>query len=123
MAEVDFSNAVLDVFEGNEYVSAYNPMSTSDYMQLKNSSVEYFYNLQGNGISVPNPVVSILSNTPTKVSISYVGTFNSSGTEFLIGLYSVTGGYKYAGWKVSNVSFSSGDTYSCIIDIEVSGNS
>ena len=121
MAQVDFSNAVLDVFTGNEYVIAYKPMeATYQYMHL--TQAIYFYDLQGNSISRVNPSVSIIQNTPTKVSILYVGEFTASGTEFLIGVHGGSGNRKYAGWKVSNISFNSGDAYSCVIDVETSGN-
>lgn len=122
MAQVDFSNAHLDVFEGNEYVNTYNPMNHDLYMRLRSSAAEYFYDLQGNSISRINPTVSIIYESPTKVSILYVGEFTASGTSFLIGLYSQSGNRKFAGWKVTNVSFNSGDSYSCVIDIETSGN-
>lgn len=105
MAVVDFDNAVLDVNTGE------NPLNHSDYMDLKH----YFYN---NNTEVSTPTISVISNTPTKVSILYSGTFTQSGTEFYIA-YSTTNGT----FKVSNISYSAGDTYSFVIDIEVSGNS
>ena len=55
-------------------------------------------------------------NTPTKASILYSGSFAGSGTEFYIGARNAL----Y--WKVSNISFANGDTYSFVIDIEVDGN-
>lgn len=104
MAVVDFTNAVLDV-NGAE-----KPLTHSDFMELRH----YFF---VNGSQVSAPTFNVVTNTPTKVSIRYTGTFNSSGTEFYIA-YTTTQGT----FKVSNISFSSGDSYDFIIDIEVSGN-
>ena len=106
MAQVDFSNAVLDVYNDK-------PLTYGSYLQLNNSGAPYFHNLAGNYISVPTK--SIILNTPQNVSILFTGVFNSAGTEFYIGDSAKE-------WKVSNISFSSGDTYSFVIDIEVSGN-
>ena len=109
MAQVDFSNAVLDV------VSGYTPLSLPEYLRL---NVSEFHDSSHNALNYQswNPNV-ILQNTPTKVSILYSGTFNVGGTEFYI---AYTGTEE--AWCVSNISFSAGDVYSFVIDIEVSGN-
>lgn len=107
MAQIDFSNAVLDV-NGNS-----TPLTEDDYMSFNNTA--YLWNSQGQYIT-SNQTKTIINNTPAKVSILYTGSFTTSGTEFYIG----NGGGNP--WKVSNISFSSGDTYSFVIDIEVSGN-
>lgn len=103
MAQVDFSNAVLDVSGNNK------PMTSSSYLDITGSST--MSNASGTRIT-SGEANSILSNTPSKVSILKTGTFNSSGTECFIS----------GKWRISNISFSSGDTYSFVIDIEVSGN-
>lgn len=105
MAQVDFSNAVLDA-----YNSLSKPLVYGNYLGLDQDS--YFYDANGsiiNGISSR----TILSNTPSKVSVLFTGTFTASGTSFHT---------SNNVWGVSNISFSSGDTYSFVIDIEVSGN-
>lgn len=106
MAQVDFSKAVLDVN------STYKPMTENDYMYLKHTN--YLFDANGHYISIPN--VSIILDTPTKVSVLYAGAFGDSGTEFYLGASN------NLEWKVSNISFLQGDTYSFIIDIETSGN-
>ena len=106
MADVDFSHAVLDVNGSNK------PMSTGDYLQLYNG--QYFHVGGGVVVNYYNSSMSIITNTPTKVSILYAGSFDISGTGFTIG----NSDY----WKVSNISYSEGDTYSFIIDIETSGS-
>lgn len=110
MAEVDFSHAVLDVNAG-----AY-PLTQSSYFLLNYSGELY----SAWPRMIANGSRSIITDTPTKVSILFSGTFNSDAgtgsTEFYIGYNSIL----Y--WRVSNISFSASDTYSFIIDIETSGN-
>ena len=108
MAQVDFSNAVLDVKSGE------TPLALVNYLQLNNRDI---YDSSRNRIS--QATVSILTNTPTKVSILYTGSFSSSGNYFYMAYNAST----LAGtFEISNISFSSGDTYSFVIDIETSGN-
>lgn len=105
MAQVDFTNAVLDVYDNTK-----KPMTSSNYLGI-NGDV-YFYNEQGSIIN-SNGAKSVILNTPAKVSILFTGSFTASGTSFHTDL---------SLWKVSNISFSSGDTYAFVIDIETSGN-
>lgn len=111
MADVDFSNAVLDVYLGN-------PLNRDNYLYIY--ATGNLTDLSGN-IVTSNFNKSIISNTPSKVSILFSGGFATSGTEFYISRLT-SGGVPSFAWKVSNISFSSGDTYSFIIDIETSGN-
>lgn len=111
MAQVDFTNAVLDVNPS----SGSKPMNAGYYLALTYEAV--LYDLNHVRIS-DSEHLSIITNTPSKVSILYTGVFTASGTVFNIG-YAV---FNSIMWKVSNISFSSGDTYSFVIDIEVSGN-
>ena len=103
MAQVDFSHAVLEPYEDSK------PL-TWDYLNL--DTTNSIFNRNGQGIGTGSR--SIITNTPTKVSFLFAGTFSASGTEFLMGNYTV--------FRVSNISFSVGDSYSFIIDIETSGN-
>ena len=104
MAQVDFSNAVLDVNSNNK------PMTNINYMELGTGN-----GVLTNGSSVinTNASVSIIQNTPSKVSLLFTGTFTASGNTCYT---------NYQRWKISNISFSSGDSYAFVIDIEVSGN-
>jgi len=112
MAQIDFTNATLDAYIGK-------PMTQGSYMKI--NSALYLYDTSGNNISA-SASRSIILNTPAKVSIQYTGTVNASGTEFLLGVSKTSNIIDFA-WKVSNVSFSSGDAYDFIVDIETSGNS
>ena len=111
MAQVDFSNAVLDV---RSDATTY-PMNYDTFMELYSGN---FCDSNRNQIS-SGSVTDIL-NTPTKVSLLYTGTFinvSTIETEFYIG-----NNFNRRMWKVSNISFNNGDSYSFIIDIETSGN-
>ena len=111
MAQVDFDNAVLDVNPN----SSNNPMNINKYMGI---GAGYSLRNSSNSEIVSNYSSSVISNTPTKASILFTGTFTASGTQFFI----TSGWGSQIDWKVSNISFSSGDTYAFVIDIEVSGN-
>ena len=113
MAQVDFSNAVLDI---RTDISIEYPMAHADYLILASSP--QIYNSASNRIN-NNYSSSIILNTPSKVSILFSGAFTASGTEFYLGGSNFP---MWRPWKVSNISFSSGDTYAFVIDIEVSGN-
>lgn len=104
MADVDFSHAVLDAVNGE------TPLTHSSYLDL-------MHNFWYGSTEISVPVISLITNTPTKVSILYTGTFNQSGTEFYFAYVGGAGTF-----KVTNISFSAGDTYSFIIDIEIEGN-
>lgn len=104
MAQVDFSNAVLDVSGNNK------PMASSSYLNITGTST--MTNASGTRITGWE-ANRILSNTASKVSILKTGTFNASGTEcFISGM-----------WRISNISFSAYDTYAFVIDIEINVNS
>lgn len=111
MAQVDFSNAVLDV---NTDSPANPPMSYNSYMRIGYESVLY----DDTQVITVGQSMSILLNTPTKTSILFTGKFTTGGTHFYIGTDT---NYRRV-WKVSNISFSANDTYAFVIDIEVSGN-
>ena len=110
MAQIDFTNATLDAYIGN-------PMAQGSYLRMNADS--YLYDTSGNNISA-SASRSVILNTPAKASVQYTGTVNASGTEFLLGVQKSSNTITFA-WKVSNVSFSSGDTYDFIVDIETSG--
>ena len=117
MAQVDFSNAVLDVYEGSSSILPATPMAQNNYLKLLGG----INSISGSSAVTTGDSVSVITNTPSKVSILHTGTFAESGTAFLIGQYWDNSNWR-APWKVSNISFSAGDSYSFIIDIETSGN-
>ena len=91
MAQVDFSNAVMEPYMWNPASSSYLAL-TGD---LRNS---------GGTLVTSSKSYNIIKNTVDELSIKVTGTFNTSGTEFYF--------YQsYFFWKISNISFSSGDTF------------
>ena len=110
MAQIDFTNAVL------EPNGTYKPM-TFDWLMYTWGD-DYLFNAGKSSISTGSQTVVL--NSPTKATIVKTGTFTASGTEFYIGYYDRVS--TQIPWKVSNISFNAGDTYSFAIDIEVSGN-
>ena len=96
MAMVDFSNARIEV-------NSTDTESPTKYANV-NLAGGYLYDASGNVIGGSN--ISQLINQQKQLMYNYQGTFSASGTEF----YVVGNGYQ-ARWKISNISFSSGDTY------------
>lgn len=97
MAQVDFSNARIEI-----YTASNKPNPTqSMYVNLQTGVLN---NSEGVRI-VNNYSVSVQTSEAKQLILLYQGTFTASGTEFYISAGSS------APWKVSNISFNSGDTY------------
>jgi len=104
MAQVDFSNAVLDVKSGS------TPLTNGSVLGFTTNTT--LFDASGTVITTNHSQTTLVS-TSSKVSILYTGQFTTSGTECYPGnIY----------MRVSNISFSAGDTYSFVIDVEVTGN-
>lgn len=112
MAQIDFTNAVIEPAG-----STYKPFSYYKLgLGLQNNFNTYF--TDDNGSIVPNTYITptILTNTPTKLSLVYTGTISSTATG---------GSYFYLGltgsriWKISNISYSAGDTFSLQVDFDI----
>ena len=101
MAQVDFSGAVLQPNSGMK------PMDVSEYLRFNYSDA--IYDINGTVISTNRGKAMLVCN-PNKVTFVFTGTFTASGTELYITDI----------WRVSNITFASGDTYSFAIDIETS---
>lgn len=101
MAEVDFSNAKIQV---DTSISRYNPT----YKPYVNLSTQYLSNAN-NELITSNGSMNILKNEQKQLVFLYSGTFTASGTEFYI--YTWSNNNPAARWRVYNISFQSGDTY------------
>ena len=90
MAQIDFSNATLSIKPnvGLPAGEGYAGLNTVVFLDANGSRINSSSN------------VSVLLNNENNFTLLYDGTMEASGTEFYIG-----------SWKVSNISFSSGDTY------------
>lgn len=107
MAMVDFSNAKISVDN-----SSSNPPSTQLYANV-DAFIGWLNDANNNHICTNKNVTQVV-NQDKKLVAAFTGTFTASGTEFYLRYDS--GG---ARWKVSNISFQSGDTYSFQIPIEI----
>ena len=96
MAQVDFSNATIEI---DTTYSTRNPAGTS-YINISGVITD----AGENTIAVTS--TSGLINESKQYMVQVLGTFTASGTEFY---FQANRGY--ARWKVSNISFSSGDTF------------
>ena len=92
MAEVDFSHARIQPntdYTGNPTRNSYVGVTVAE---------GYLY---GDGGSiVARPIVTRITNQQKQFVYQFAGTFSLSGTKFYVGV-----------WTVTNVSFSSGDTF------------
>lgn len=105
MAEVDLSNAVLQPYNKH-------PANSTSYLGLRNARIT-----DSSGASITSGVSStIVTNTSNQLNVLFTATFNTSGTEFYIYDYQ-NGGPIH--WKVSNVSFASGDTITFQINADL----
>ena len=94
MAEVDFSNAIFTPYNNNPV--AFSSIGLGNYVA------------DANGVSLVSTVAkNQLSLDVNEYMCVYDGTFNASGTEFYIGATNAN-----TCWRVSNISFNSGDTFS-----------
>ena len=103
MAQVDFSDAII-----NSFPSAYSRTSW-DFDGLGLGAAN-FRNSSQQTIST-NMTISTYSESIHNKAFRYVGSFTGSGTEFWIWCDA-----NYPLWHVTNISFSSGDTFDFIVD-------
>ena len=103
MAMVDFTNAKIE-----QVLSGY-PVEYK-YANINSANLQ---DSEGNKI-VSNESISVIKNEQKSMIFGYSGSFITSGTEFYI--WNVTPTTK---WKVSNISFQNGDTYSFEIPINL----
>jgi len=109
MARCDFSNARLEAIGAN-------PITNRSRLGLENSD-QLFKIQNGSFVSITtNQSRTAVTVKSTILKYIFNGTFTESGNSFYFGIagnYSVqTNGY----WKMSNISFNAGDTYSFEID-------
>ena len=107
MAQVDFTNAVLSLVSTNTDVPThYNYMGFNQYLKDSSNNV------------ISTATARVLDSAPKSFTYLWSGTFETSGTEFYI--YDTL--YGNMGWKISNISFSSGDTYVFQIPVTLTCN-
>lgn len=114
MATVDFSNAEIE--PNPDYSGS---IISLQYLQMLNLLAVHAEDENGNSVvsSITNRNAGSSVNT---LSVGYSGVFSTSGTEFYLGGTSDLG--KKMVWKITGVSFSSGDDFDFIIDAVISGS-
>lgn len=124
MALVDFSNAVIEIYNSKK------PLKER-YLGFTNydSATTAYGLVQPDGTSMwlaSTPRVTVLTNTPTKYSIAFTGTLtnflSTPGTELLLEVKPRYSSSYDKFWRISNISFNNNDTYSFVIDIEITGS-
>lgn len=102
MAQVDFTTAHIQPY-GNNPIKGYNDVGWDNTL--------FLYDVNGNQISTSAVSKSVLENTSTKLLYQVSGTFSASGTEFYVGVSPT-----YFLYRIYNISFSNGDTFSFRFD-------
>ena len=106
MAMVDFSNARIEPNSSNTGTSLTwkNPTGNANVTLAVSSAY-----LRDSSLNVISSAYNrtLLVNEQKQLMYLYQGTFTASGTEFLI--HEDSG--HLAGWRISNISFNSGDTF------------
>ena len=113
MSMVNFTNAKIDVVESQGTV-------VPVYWNNASINATTLTDISGNTIN-SNGICNLIVDEAKKYEYIYSGSFVTSGTEFYIDANpgSVP---KNARWKISNISFQSGDTYSFQIPITLTCN-
>ena len=108
MAEVDFSNARIEPC--NVVITSSTNVNPTKFtnVSLWNNPLYIYSVSQGHTTAIGNGTETRLTNQQKQLVYLYQGTFSASGTEFYI-LNSDSS--SHAGWKISNISFNSGDTF------------
>lgn len=111
MAQADFTNAVLTPYNNPTYFSPLvNPYESLNTNFLANPSTTS---------SIGTGSVNRLNTSQNERYDVFSGTFTASGNEFYI---ASANNVAYIFWKVSNVTFNSGDTFNFQIHVDMTLN-
>ena len=105
MAQVDFSNAVLAPYGTNPLRRT--KASFDSYISAQKKCVD----VNGNQIT-SSYNISTSHETNDSFDVEATGTFSTSGTEMYIYYFETH-------WRVSNISFNSGDTFVLNVHVEL----
>lgn len=101
MAQVDFTNARI----APAIITGFGNPTENTYLSINQQKLT-----NSSGAYISNGSSTQLKNESKQLVYLYQGTFSASGTEFYVITYN-NGSSRFSGWKVSNITFSSGDTY------------
>lgn len=122
MAQVDFSNARLVLQNPSLQTLYFKKIGLVDY-NFVNSTTKNF--LTDPSVSpteiVGTATITLINDTPGKYSLAFVGNFIKSGNTIWWETRTDYYNYQFV-WKITNISFSAGDTFSFIIDVDVEGS-
>ena len=107
MAQVDFSNAVLSISTTNPLAYYYTGFSSDT-----SGNPNRILNQSGQEITSSRSLTKNVTSK-NKLIMTMSGTFSESGTEFYIAYYP-----NYF-WKVSNITFASGDTFTFQVTVDL----
>jgi hypothetical protein len=97
MAVVDFSHAVLEPFSGSPFLTG--------NVGLKEDATR-IADINGDSISTLSSITTKRS-VANEVIVQYSGQFTASGTA----IYIANNNNPSVHWRISNITFASGDTY------------
>ena len=103
MAQVDFSNARIEPYDTWGGYPLKNPTFNANLGLNYGGGNSNLFNINDQVISSSFTCTQLI-NQQKQLMYLYQGTFSASGTEFYIKGDTVV-------WKVSNISFSNGDTF------------
>ena len=111
MAEVDFSNATIEPATTLAGMTMYNP-TRNEKLSLTAYGGKLF---NSNGVEIGTGTLTLLVNELKQFVYQFRGTFSAGGTEaYIVG--------NDAAWRIYNISFSNGDTYSFTINATLTCN-
>lgn len=111
MAQVNFDNAIITPYTSN-------PASAS-HLALYRGDQAYYKCVDINGNSVVSSrTMTLVSESTSGFEVLFTGTFSTSGSEFYIKIYYMNAFY----WRISNISFASGDTFNFKIKANLTCN-
>ena len=103
MAELNFSNARIEPATLSGWINS----TVNVYVSLEGATA--IYNASGSQVGNITTRTRLI-NQQKQLMYLYRGSFMASGTEFYLRDFDVSA-QAHSGWKISNISFSNGDTF------------
>lgn len=122
MAQVDFSNARLVLQNPSLKPLVFKKIGLVDYRFVNSMSKNFLTDPSVSPTEiVGTATITLINDTPGKYSLAFVGSFIKSGNTIWWETRTDYYNYQFV-WKITNISFSAGDTFSFIIDVDVEGS-
>lgn len=123
---VNFDNAIIEPAQDDITTIIFTSDNNAgrNYLGFKasasSSSVRFYLNNGTDVTSVTSELTSsVVETTENGFKVVYDGKFSTSGTEFYLGNFRqyTTITYRERFWKISNISFSAGDSFHFQVDV------